>query len=388
MSKCKRWGAGRSAARGSEWGRATLYAVRMSDDAPRFSWFVPIDGDGARIGTLRAERAPTFEYLRLVVRTAERLGFHSLLIPTRLANGLFEQSAPIAETWTTSAALLATTERIRLLIAVRPGALPAGLFAQQAATLHEISGGRVDINIVPGGIQGDNERIGATLDYGARYRQADEFIEACARLWREGGPLDYAGEHVRLRGAIVSPRPNAPAPAWYLGGASDAALRLAARRGDVLLCWIQPREPMAALLDRARAAYAAEGREPSFGLRTHLVVRETEAAAWQAAQALLSEAHPDVLAQRAASVRGTAMVGAAAQARRVEDDRLSERLWNGISRVRVNLGTAIVGTPAQAAAELAAYRELGFSEFILSGYPHREECERVASEVLPLVAAG
>ena len=82
------------------------------------------------------------------------------------------------------------------------------------------------------------------------------------------------------------------------------------------------------------------------------------------------------------------MVGAAAQARRVEDDRLGERLWNGISRVRVNLGTAIVGTPEQAAAELAAYRELGFSEFILSGYPHREECERVASEVLPLVAAG
>ena len=360
----------------------------MVDDAVRFSWFVPIDGDGGRIGTLRAEREPSFDYLRSVVLTAERLGFHSLLIPTRFSNGLFEQSAPIAETWTTATALLAATERIRLLVAVRPGSLPAGLFAQQAATLHEISGGRVDINIVPGGIQGDNERIGATLDHGGRYAHADEFIEACDRLWREGGPLDYAGAHVRLRGAIVSPRPAAPAPAWYLGGASDAALRLAARRGDVLLCWIQPREATAALLERARAAYAAEGREPRFGLRTHLVVRETEAAAWEAARALLSEAHPDVLAQRSAAVKGTAMVGAAAQARRVEDDRLGERLWNGISRVRVNLGTAIVGTPEQAAAELCAYRELGFEEFILSGFPHLEECERVASEVLPLVGRG
>ena len=359
----------------------------MTDDAPRFSWFVPIDGDGGRIGTLRAERAPSFDYLRSVVETAERLGFYSLLIPTRFSNGLFEQGAPLAETWTTATALLATTERIRLLIAVRPSSVAAGLFAQQAATLHEISGGRVDINIVPGGIQGDNERIGATLEHDARYAHADEFIDACERLWREGGPLDYAGEHLRLRRAIVAPRPAGRPPAWYLGGASDAALRLAARRGDLLLCWIQPREAMAALLARARAAFAAEGRAPRFGLRTHLVVRDTEAAAWDAARALLSDAHPDVLAQRAASVRGTAMVGAATQARRVEDDRLGARLWNGISRVRVNLGTAIVGTPAQAAAELAAYQKLGFEEFILSGFPHLEECERIAAEVLPLVAA-
>ena len=144
---------------------------------------------------------------------------------------------------------------------------------------------------------------------------------------------------------------------------------------------------MAALLERARAAYIAAGREPRFGLRTHLVVRDSEAEAWDAARELLSEAHPDVLGQRAASVRGTQMVGAAVQARRVEDDRLGERLWNGISRVRVNLGTAIVGTPEQVAAELEAYAALGFEEFILSGFPHLEECERVAAEVLPRIAA-
>ena len=355
--------------------------------APRFSWFVPIDGDGARIGTLRAERPPTFDYLRSVVQTAERLGFYSLLIPTRFSNGLFEQSAPLAETWTSATALLASTERIRLLIAVRPGSISPGLFAQQAATLHEISGGRVDINIVPGGIQGDNERIGATRSHDDRYAHADEFIDACNRLWRDGGPLDYDGASVQLRQAIVAPRPDPPVPAWYLGGASDAALRLSGRRGDLLLCWIQPQDEMAALLERARAAYRAAGREPRFGLRTHLVVRDSEAEAWDAARELLSEAHPDVLAQRAASVRGTQMVGAAVQARRVEDDRLGERLWNGISRVRVNLGTAIVGTPEQVAAELEAYAALGFEEFILSGFPHLEECERVAAEVLPRIAA-
>ena len=355
----------------------------------RFSWFVPIDGDGDRIGTLRAQRGPSFGYLRSVVEAAEAAGYHSLLIPTRNANGLFEQSAPLAETWTTATALLASTERIRLLIAVRPGEASAARFAQQASTLHEISGGRVDLNVVPGGIQGDNERAGAGGSHDDRYGQADEFIDAVGRLWRTEGALDYDGAQVRLRGAMGAPLANGSggggAPAWYLGGASGAALRLAARRGDVLLCWIQPRAAMGSLLRQAREADAAFGAgRLRFGLRTHLVVRDDEAEAWRAAEALLSEAHPQVLAQRAAAVQGTAMVGAAAQARRAEDDRLGGRLWNGISRVRVNLGTAIVGTPEQAAAELAAYWAMGFDEFILSGFPHLEEAPRIAAEVLPL----
>ena len=354
---------------------------------PKFSWFVPIDGDGDRIGSLRAQRKPTFAYLRDVVLNAERLGYHSLLIPTRFANGSFEHSAPLAETWTTASALCAVSSRIRLLIAVRPGITRAGLFAQQAATLHEISGGRIDINIVPGGIQGDNERLGIGGSHADRYAQADEFIEACTRLWRSGGPLDFEGRLVRLNGAIVSPIPASPTPEWYLGGASRSALRLAAERADVLLCWIQPQDAMAELVKRARAASARARREPRFGLRTHLVVRDSESEAWEAAAELLSEAHPEVLAQRAAAVQSTAMVGAAAQARRVEDDRLGERLWNGISRARVNLGTAIVGTPQQAADELSAYRRMGFDEFILSAYPHLEEAERIAHDVIPLVDA-
>ncbi len=356
--------------------------------APRFSWFVPIDGDGDRIGSLRAQREPTFAYLRDVVLNAERLGYHSLLIPTRFANGSFEHSAPLAETWTTASALCAVSSRIRLLIAVRPGITPVGLFAQQAATLHEISGGRIDINIVPGGIQGDNERLGISGSHADRYAQADEFIDACAQLWASGGPLDFNGKSVRLNGAVVSPTPRPPAPEWYLGGASEAALRLAAERADVLLCWIQPRDAMARLVERARDAFALARRQPRFGLRTHLVVRETETEAWDAASQLLSDAHPEVLAQRAAAVKSTAMVGAAAQARRVEDDRLGDRLWNGISRVRVNLGTAIVGTPQQVADELSAYWRMGFDEFILSAYPHLEEAERIARDIIPHVGAG
>src|SRR5438093_11563783 len=171
---------------------------------PRFDWFIPIDGDGAHIGTFRAERPPSFEYLRKVVETAEQLGYYSLLIPTRFSNGLFEESAPLAETWTMVTALAAVTSRIRFLVAVRPGFTSPGLFAQMAATLDQISGGRIDINVVPGGIQGDFERFGVAIDHDKRYEQAEESIAALHALWAKPEPVTFEGETVRLKGAIVS----------------------------------------------------------------------------------------------------------------------------------------------------------------------------------------
>ena len=348
---------------------------------PKFDWFIPIDGDGEHIGTLRAEREPTFEYLRSVVEAAEEAGYHSLLIPTRFANGLFEETAPLAETWTMVTALAAVTRRIRFLVAVRPGFIAPGLFAQMAATLDQISGGRIDINVVPGGIQGDFERFGVAIDHDKRYEQAEEFIAALRALWAKPEPVDFEGETVRLKGAIVSPGP-AGNPQFYVGGASPRALEFAANGADVYLAWIQPQDDIVALLDRVRVAYASNHRTPVFGLRTHVVVRPTEAEAWEAAEDLISQADERVLAQRQAAFAGTPMVGQQAQLR----DKLRERaprLWNGISKVRVNLGTAIVGDPQQVAGELLAYWRLGIDEFILSGYPHEEECLRVASEVLP-----
>ncbi len=351
---------------------------------PRFSWFVPIDGDGEHIGTERAERPPSFEYLSDVVRAAEDNGYYSLLIPTRFSNGLFEETAPLAETWTMATALLAVTSRIRLLIAVRPGFISPGLFAQMAGTLDQISGGRVDLNVVPGGIQGDFERLGEHSDHEFRYERAEEFIAAVRALWAKPEPVVFDGDHVRLNGAMVSPGPVGGGPQFYLGGASDNALGLAARQGDVLLGWIGPVERMAGLLERARAQFAEAGRTPRFGLRTHIVARDTEDAAWRAADDLLSRAAGVVREQRQAQFAGTAMVGQRLQLAEAEDHRIGPRLWNGISTVRVNCGTAIVGDHSQVASELLQYWRIGMDEFILSGFPHREECVRVAEEIIPL----
>jgi alkanesulfonate monooxygenase len=352
---------------------------------PRFDWFIPIDGDGARAGTRRAERPPTFDYLRRVAQTAEECGFSSLLVPTRFANGLFAEDAPLAETWTTATALAAVTRRIRFLVAVRPGFISLGLFAQMAAAFHHISGGRLDINIVPGGIQHDFERLGEMSDHHTRYQRAEEFIAACRKLWRAPGPVTFLGEHYRLENAYCSPAPEGQPPRFYLGGVSQSAMELSARQADVHLTWIEPLESTAGRLAALRQEFQRAGRTPVFGLRTHLVVRDTEREAWDAAEELVRHADPAVKAQRRSAIEGTPMVGQQAQAREAPDHRLAPHLWNGLSEVRVNCGTAIVGTPSQVAEELLAYWTLGVDEFILSGFPHVEECRRVSSQVVPLL---
>lgn len=353
----------------------------------RFSWFVPVDGDGWRAGTMRAERAPDFGYLRRVAEAAEEWGFYSLLVPTRFANGLFAEDAPLAETWTTATALAAVTSRIRFLVAVRPGFVALGLFAQMAAALHEISGGRLDVNVVPGGIQHDFERVGEVSSHEMRYERAEEFIAGCRRLWSEGGPVGFEGEFYRLRDAYCEPRPGAVGgPRFYLGGASGRALGLAGRQADVHLSWIEPLGVMARRVGEVVGEFRRAGRAPELGLRSHLVVRDTEAEAWAAAEELVGFADPVVKAQRRGAIVGSPMVGQQGQARAAgADHRLGGRLWNGLSEVRVNCGTAVVGTPEQVAEVLAGYARLGFREFILSGFPHLEECGRVAGEVLPLL---
>ena len=363
-----------------------LMANTINRPEVKFDWFIPIDGDGEHAGTRLAERPPSFDYLSQVAKTAEELGFYSLLIPTRFANGLFSEDQPLAETWTTATALAAVTKKIRFLVAVRPGFISLGLFAQMAAAFHQISNGRLDINIVPGGIQNDFERLGEVSDHATRYQRAEEFIEACRCLWGEPGPTYYEGEFYKLDGAYCSPSPGINnRPKFYLGGVSERAMGLSARQADVHLGWIEPLNDTANRLDSLKSYFSQTQRDEFYGLRTHLIVRDTEEEAWYAADQLISNADPQVKAQRRAAIEGTAMVGQQAQARQVENHKLSQHLWNGLSEVRVNCGSALVGTPEQVANQLLSYWKLGIDEFILSGFPHVEECHRTAEQVLPLL---
>ena len=233
-----------------------------------------------------------------------------------------------------------------------------------AAAFDQISGGRLDLNVVPGGIQNDFERLGEISDHHTRYARAEEFIAACRKLWREPGPVTFKGKFYRLQGAYCAPAPQGEGPLFYLGGVSKQAMELSARQADVHLGWIEPLEATAGRLEALRHHFAQTGRRPVFGLRTHLVVRDSEAEAWDAAHDLIAHADPVVKAQRRLAIAGTAMVGQRAQAKEAPGHRLAPHLWNGLSEVRVNCGSAIVGTPGQVAEELLTYWKLGIDEFV------------------------
>ena len=227
-------------------------------------------------------------------------------------------------------ALAAVSNRIRFLVAVRPGFISPGLFAQMASSLDAISKGRIDINIVHGGIPGDFERLGEISDHNYRYERAEEFIEACRMLWKQPEHVTFSGRFVKLNRALVSPSPTGDGPKFYLGGASESALRLASRQSDVYLAWIQSLEGIARHLERAREHFLVSGRNPVFGLRSHLVLRDTVDEAWDAAEKLISHADNIVKEQRKAIFAGTSMVGQRHQIDRVPNHRLSSHLWNGI----------------------------------------------------------
>lgn len=352
---------------------------------PKFDWFLPIDGDGGYLGTSRPERLPEFNYLKDIALEAERLGYFSLLVPTRFANGSFEETSPLAETWTTVSALTSVTSKIRFLVAIRPGFISTGLFAQMASTLENIGKGRLDINVVPGGIQGDFERFGEESSHEFRYSRASEFIDACKKLWESPSYVNFDGDFIKLKNAICSPGLKFDNLKFYLGGASNAALDLASNKSDVYLNWIEDVESIGSRINKMKSN--AKGKVPSFGLRTHLVVRDTEEDAWKAASDLISQVSDKVKIDRSNTFASTSMVGQQIQSKRFVDYKINDRLWNGISIARVNCGTAIVGTPEQVSSELLKYWHVGVDEFILSGFPHLEECTRVANDVLPLLSS-
>ena len=183
-----------------------------------------------------------------------------------------------------------------------------------AAAFHEISGGRLDINIVPGGIQNDFERVGEVSSHATRYERAEEFIEACRALWQEPQPVSYKGDFYRLEDAYCAPAPGDNAPRFYLGGASPRALGLSSRQADVHLGWIEPLPDTTQRVNDLREQLDVTGRPVNLGLRTHLVIRDSEAEAWDAARSLISDAAPEVKAQRQSAIAGTPMVGQQAQA--------------------------------------------------------------------------
>jgi alkanesulfonate monooxygenase len=355
-------------------------------------WFLPTWGDGRSVvdffpdpskpsAAARGRRAD-IGYLRQIAQAADRMGFAGVLTPT---------SSNCEDAWLVCTSLASDTERLRYLVAFRPGFLLPTLAAQMAATMQRVTGGRALINVVTGGDADEQQSFGDFLDHDARYERTEEFLDVFRKCW--DGPFDYDGKHYQVRGGgLKTPfgwDGPPPRPAIYFGGASPAAERVAARHTDVYLLWGEPPDWVAERVTRMRSLAREEGRTLRFGIRLHVIAREREADARAAAEGILNSMQPEQIEAAAKRLASTESIGqqrmAALHNGRVDMDALfvSPNLWAGIGLVRRGAGTALVGSYDQVAERIREYAQLGLDTFILSGYPHLEECYAVGEEVLP-----
>ncbi|QDY41539.1 FMNH2-dependent alkanesulfonate monooxygenase [Candidatus Pantoea soli] len=341
-------------------------------------WFLPTHGDGHYLGTAEGARPVDHGYLQQVAQAADRLGFGGVLIPT---------GRSCEDAWLVAASLIPVTQRLRFLVALRPGVISPTQAARQAATLDRLSNGRALFNLVTGGDPEELAGDGVFLDHRERYAESAEFT----RVWRrvtEGETVDYDGRYVKVRGARLMFKPvQQPRPPLWFGGSSDAAQDLAAEQVDVYLTWGEPPALVQEKIAQVRAKAAAHGRTVRFGIRLHVIVRETNEEAWQAADRLIAYLDDATIAKAQAAFARTDSVGqqrmAALHGGRRDRLEISPNLWAGVGLVRGGAGTALVGDGPTVAARMREYQELGIETFILSGYPHLEEAYRVGELLFP-----
>ncbi len=348
-------------------------------------WFIPTHGDGRYLGTTTGGRVLDFDYLRQVAGAIDTLGYEGALLPT---------GRSCEDAWVTASALIGATRRMKFLVAIRPGLVSPSLAARMTATFDRLSGGRVLINVVTGGDPVELAGDGIFQEHDTRYEVTDEFLHIWRRLLASQEAVDFNGKHLRVKGAktIFTPLQK-PYPPLYFGGSSPAGIEVAARHVDHYLTWGEPPTAVAEKIALARRAASNQGRRLRFGIRLHVIVRETEEEAWQAADRLISHvtdktvAAAQTMLARQDSAGQKRMLGLQQKNGIADRSRaaleVSPNLWAGVGLVRGGAGTALVGSADNVAARMKEYADVGIETFILSGYPHLEEAYRVAELLFP-----
>jgi len=353
-------------------------------------WFIPTHGDSRYLGTTTGGRGADFNYFKQVAVAADTLGYEGVLIPT---------GRSCEDPWTVASSLIDATRNLKFLIALRPGLITPSQYARIAATFDRLSGGRLLINLVTGGDAAELAGDGQFLPHSERYAEATEFLT----IWREilarshrGESLDFDGKYLKVQGAkLLYPPVSNPYPPLFFGGSSPEAHELAAQQLDTYLTWGEPPAAVAAKVADVRQRAAKYGRTLNFGIRLHVIVRETEEAAWNAAGELISHLDPETVARAQTTYarmdsegqrRMAALHGGKYNPNNIREGlEVAPNLWAGVGLVRGGAGTALVGNPQQVADRIQEYAALGLAYFVLSGYPHLEEAYRFAELVFPLL---
>jgi alkanesulfonate monooxygenase len=341
-------------------------------------WFLPTHGDGRYLASSEGGREVDLGYLTQVAQAADRLGYYGVLLPT---------GRSCEDSWVVASALVPQTKNLKYLVAVRPGLQSPAVAARMAATLDRLSGGRLLVNVVTGGDPAENAGDGIFTPHDERYELTAEFLTVWKALLA-GETVNYQGKHIRIEdGRNFYPPVQSPHPPLYFGGSSAAGVSVAADLVDTYLTWGEPPADVAAKLNNVANVAASRGRALNYGIRLHVIVRETNEEAWAAARSLIRYVDDEAIAKAQKIFARMDSEGqrrmAALHGGSKERLEISPNLWAGVGLVRGGAGTALVGDPETVAERMREYMRLGISNFILSGYPHLEEAYRFAELVLP-----
>lgn len=343
-------------------------------------WFLPTAGDSKYLGTTKGNRTVNIDYLQQVAQAVDRLGFEGALLPTGRA---------CEDSWVTASSLIPLTTRMKFLIALRPGMMSPSVAARMASTFDRFSNGRLLLNIVQGGDPVELAGDGLHLSHSDRYELTNEFLTVWRELF-EKEVVNYKGDYINIKdGKLDYLSTQKPYPPLFLGGSSDAGLQVAAEHVDYYLTWGEPVEKVEQRINKVKALAAEKGRTLKFGIRMHVIVRETEEEAWQAANDLIKYVDDEVIAktkEKFKSFDSHAQQSMTSQSVTNKDSlEISPGLWAGVGLAREGAGTALVGTPEQVKENMEKYEKAGIDTFILSGYPHLEEAYRVAELLFPIL---
>lgn len=352
--------------------------IRTEKRVAEISWFSALCGDDtAYIGYVDEKRRSSFAHCSRIVKKADKLGYKNILLPSSYITG--------QDTLTFAAAIAPQIKQMNLLTAVRCGELHPPMLARTIATLDHILKGRLTINIISSDLPGLKE------PGELRYQRSGEVIEILKQAWTQER-IQFKGElyEFDLTAAPSKPYQQNGGPLLYFGGISNEARELCAKHCDVFLMWPEPENDLAATMQDLSSRAARYGRTIDFGLRIHVIVRETEAAARAYTKKLMSKFDVKTAGELKHRSLDSKSLGVLRQDENRAmladaDDFIEPMLWTGIGRARSGCGAAIVGNPDQVLKKMNRYMDMGFRSFILSGYPHLEECRLFAKYVLPFL---
>jgi alkanesulfonate monooxygenase len=346
-------------------------------EGAEISWFAPLcDGDDDFLGHRNPDYKSSWENTSNIVKTADALGFRNVLCPSSYQVG--------QDTLSFVAGMAPMTQQISLLAAIRCGEVHPPMLARTIATLDHMLKGRLTINII------SSDLPGTQLSSPERYARSREVIQILKQAWTKDH-IDFKGQYYQfdLPTGPVKPYQQNGGPLLYFGGYSPDGVDLCAEHCDIYLMWPETEEKLQGLMDNMTQKAAGYNRTVQFGLRVHVIVRETEEEARDYADSLLSKLDLDLGTDIRNRSQDAASLGVARQSQlREEADEkyyVEPNLWTGIGLARSGCGAAIVGNPDQVVEKLERYMEMGIRSFILSGYPHQQECELFAKHVLPRI---